>query len=278
MKSYQQRTYYELLDLPVNASADEIRIAYQRTCELSDAACLGRYELVAPNEVANVRERLREAVGFLTDPDLRAEYDRSLGPTRHEKPAPNRTTNPTQLSLVELLSPAAGWRSAPAHPSVSYFPRPTRPDSSVADGAFSYRTEPSEAAPRQPRTELKHAPLLAEQSAIASAEAALAQVSARAQRLRKPVKVPADADFNGELLRQVRESRGLALQQVSERTRVPLKHLENIEADRYRALPATVYLRGILVNLARELKLDPVRVVRSYIAVAGVGREGGERS
>jgi Helix-turn-helix domain/DnaJ domain len=77
-----------------------------------------------------------------------------------------------------------------------------------------------------------------------------------------------EAEFNGELLRQVRESHGLSLQQVSERTRITRIHLENVEADRYDRLPTTVYLRGILVNLARELRLDPARVSKSYLLVA----------
>ncbi|MFT3916244.1 MAG: helix-turn-helix domain-containing protein [Anaeromyxobacteraceae bacterium] len=42
-------------------------------------------------------------------------------------------------------------------------------------------------------------------------------------------------------------------------------HLENIEADRFSALPAPVYLRGILFGLARELRLDGQRVARSYL-------------
>ena len=66
--------------------------------------------------------------------------------------------------------------------------------------------------------------------------------------------------------------RGLApaggLQQVADRTRISSRHLENVEADRYGALPAPVYLRGILMNLARELGLDPLRVSRSYLALA----------
>lgn len=77
--------------------------------------------------------------------------------------------------------------------------------------------------------------------------------------------IPADAEFNGELLRRVRESYGLSLQQVAERTRITRIHLENVEADRYDRLPATVYLRGILVNLARELRLDPARVSKTYL-------------
>ena len=88
----------------------------------------------------------------------------------------------------------------------------------------------------------------------------------RAGKLR--VDIPADAEFNGELLRRVRESYGLSLQQVAERTRITRIHLENVEADRYDRLPATVYLRGILVNLARELRLDPARVSKTYLLAA----------
>jgi cytoskeletal protein RodZ len=66
----------------------------------------------------------------------------------------------------------------------------------------------------------------------------------------------------------VREASGLSLEQVAERTRITRIHLENVEADRYDHLPATVYLRGILVNLARELRLDPARVSKSYLLTA----------
>jgi ribosome-binding protein aMBF1 (putative translation factor) len=116
---------------------------------------------------------------------------------------------------------------------------------------------------------LEEAQQLAQESAIATAEAALAQVHAKAREPRpKPIELPPHTEFNGELLRRVRESRGLTLQQLAERTRISTKHLENVEADRYAALPATVYLRGILMNIARELVLDPLRVSRSYLALA----------
>ncbi|NPC82413.1 helix-turn-helix domain-containing protein, partial [Pyxidicoccus fallax] len=119
--------------------------------------------------------------------------------------------------------------------------------------------------------QLGDAQVIAQDSAIATAEAALAQVAARVRepqpRPRLP-DIPPDAEFNGELLRRVREARGQSLQQVADRTRITKAHLENVEADRYAALPAHVYLRGILMNLARELGLDPLRVSRSYLALA----------
>jgi hypothetical protein len=94
-------------------------------------------------------------------------------------------------------------------------------------------------------------------------------------RDRNRLDIPADAEFNGELLRLVRESYGLSLQQVAERTRITRIHLENVEADRYERLPATVYLRGILVNLARELRLDPARVSKTYLLAAQRGHVRG---
>lgn len=124
-----------------------------------------------------------------------------------------------------------------------------------------------------PSRELENAPQMAEESAIATAEAAMAQVSAKVRdaAVSRPraLEISKDAPFNGELLRRVRESKGLSLAQVADRTRISKSHLENIEADRYEPLPATVYLRGMLASLARELGLDQQRVAKSYIALVG---------
>lgn len=91
----------------------------------------------------------------------------------------------------------------------------------------------------------------------------------------KPFELPPGAEFNGDLLRQVRMARGVSLAQLAEKTRISLRHLENVETDRYDALPASVYLRGILISLARELGLDGSRVVRSYLAFVEAGRSKG---
>ncbi len=78
--------------------------------------------------------------------------------------------------------------------------------------------------------------------------------------------MPEGVEFNGDMLRQVRMARGMSLIQLAERTRIGLKHLENIEHDRYELLPASVYLRGYLMSLSRELGLDGIVVTKSYLA------------
>ncbi len=83
----------------------------------------------------------------------------------------------------------------------------------------------------------------------------------------KPTPLVNEVVWTGSALREAREARGVTLQQLADSTRVLRRHLENVEADRYAELPAAVYLRGILMAVARELRLDAQKVARSYLAV-----------
>ena len=96
-------------------------------------------------------------------------------------------------------------------------------------------------------------------------------------RAGKALVLPEGAPFTGDVLRRAREARGLGVPQICERTKISRHHLENIEADRYDKLPAPVYLRGILMALARELRLDGQKVARSYLELAAAGAAGRER-
>ena len=74
-----------------------------------------------------------------------------------------------------------------------------------------------------------------------------------------------------QLLPTLREARGISLDQLSARIKVTRHHIENIEADRFESLPAPVYLRGILLSLSRELRLDGQKVARSYLERVSAG-------
>lgn len=74
-----------------------------------------------------------------------------------------------------------------------------------------------------------------------------------------------DTDYTGPLLRAVRESQGVSLRDVSSRTKVGLPYLEAIESDDFAALPAPVYVRGFVTEIAKTLKLDASQVARTYV-------------
>jgi flagellar biosynthesis protein FlhG len=74
-----------------------------------------------------------------------------------------------------------------------------------------------------------------------------------------------ETEFTGALLRKVRESHGIDLAEVASSTKISLAHLSAIEDERYDDLPAEVYVRGFVQQIARQLKLDPAQVVKTYM-------------
>jgi DNA-binding transcriptional regulator YiaG len=393
MKHFEQQSYYELLEVPVTASEDQILDAYARAMETYSPDSIAVYTLAEPEQLEALRQRLTQAMEVLCALEQRIEYDRKIGVTRSpeelarlraeslrraaEAPAGNAPANgageapvaqepraaqpplelqassaaeeeeeekeeePLEGELVPEVEPEAAPVTsnaaapsepaavpaepvAPGPPAVPVPPVAARPVAtsraltpaplgglkpaiharpiapmarhasnvppplpsrngvirpSVRTEAESQRRAEAEAPRAVPPPsarplngkQLGEAPVLAEASAIATAESALAQVSLKARdsrtRLKTVVDIPSDAEFNGELLRRIREGRNLSLQMLADRTRISSRHVENIEADRYDSLPADVYLRGMLMSIARELGLDPLRVSRSYMGL-----------
>jgi cytoskeleton protein RodZ len=66
----------------------------------------------------------------------------------------------------------------------------------------------------------------------------------------------------GGSLRAARERMGLSLAEVASRTRVPLRHLEAIEAGDYSGLPSHTYATGFVKAYARAVGADEVALTR----------------
>jgi flagellar biosynthesis protein FlhG len=77
--------------------------------------------------------------------------------------------------------------------------------------------------------------------------------------------INAETEFTGRLLAKVRESRGVEIEEIAKATKISISHLKAIEADAFSELPALVYTRGFVQELAKYLKLDPAQVVKTYV-------------
>ena len=60
----------------------------------------------------------------------------------------------------------------------------------------------------------------------------------------------------GTLLKETRESQGLTIEQVAQKTKIHAHKLSAIENSDYKTLPAKVFVKGLIRSYARELKLD----------------------
>ena len=65
----------------------------------------------------------------------------------------------------------------------------------------------------------------------------------------------------GERLRAAREEAGYDLEQVAAETRIPLRHLESIEAGQFGALPSRTYAVGFSRTYARTVGLDEREII-----------------
>jgi len=82
---------------------------------------------------------------------------------------------------------------------------------------------------------------------------------------RAPVVVLPDP-VTGPDLKRFRESRGISLRDIATASKVGIRYLEYIEAERREVLPAPVYLRGFVQEYARAVGLDPRPTAESYVA------------
>ncbi len=267
MKPLAQQTLYEILEVRPDATTVDIGAAYEKARALYGPGSIATYTLLAPDEAELLMARLEEARATLLDAPARARYDE-------------------RIAALAAAAPAAPWAPPPAPapaPSIQLLPPPPEEDEedegSRDEGLLPAPEHAAAAAPERggfaPTPAPRPTPIRLEREVSRPGVTPL-PVAARAPPAeQRPAHVPDASAWTGEILRSVREARGISIQQISDRTKVVRHHIENIEADRFGLLPAPVYLRGILLGVARELRLDGQKVARSYLERMAAASGGG---
>lgn len=73
----------------------------------------------------------------------------------------------------------------------------------------------------------------------------------------------------GEFFRQVRETKGLTLDEVAVKTRIHPEYLKALEESNYAKLPEQVFAKGFVRSYARSLGLDEDDAMRRFTVSAG---------
>jgi len=88
---------------------------------------------------------------------------------------------------------------------------------------------------------------------------------------------PADATI-GVRLRQLREQKGLELQQVSEETRISTSNLIAIEEEIYDKLPADIFIRGLVTIYGNFLDIDGSEAAKNFLGERDRQQPKGKKS
>jgi curved DNA-binding protein CbpA len=71
----REKNYYEVLEVPVDASMDEIQHGYIRARNAYSTDSLALYSLMSQDECDNILEVIEEAYVIVSDPEKRRRYD-----------------------------------------------------------------------------------------------------------------------------------------------------------------------------------------------------------
>jgi len=68
----------------------------------------------------------------------------------------------------------------------------------------------------------------------------------------------------GEILKKVREAKGISLESIAAEIKIPIYYLRAIETGDWEKLPASAYVKGYLRLYANYLGLSPERIIAQY--------------
>lgn len=77
--------------------------------------------------------------------------------------------------------------------------------------------------------------------------------------------IRATENFDGPMLTRIRQYKRINIDQMSQETRISKTYLTALESDDFSALPAPVFVRGFVVQVARILGLDDKKVADAYM-------------
>lgn len=70
----------------------------------------------------------------------------------------------------------------------------------------------------------------------------------------------------GQILKRVREEKGISIEEVSNQTKVHHRVIEALESDNFKELPAPVYVKSFIKHYAKFLELDSEELVKRYMS------------
>lgn len=228
MISNDLKNYYEVLEIPHNAKAEDIYYSYQRAKAAYSNDSLALYSLISAEECRNILNLVEEAYTILSDPSKRKMYDEARGFNQQNTIdySPNLFYQGTKDNFIKS-------------PSLNSFPK-----------AEVQKGQNGETIPSASMNKL-----------VAQQRFSLDYVVNEDFEKEIEEKV----EFSGEFLQKIREYKNITIERLADMTKVSPMNLRYIEAENFSKLPAPVYVRGFVFQYAKCLKLKPEVVANSFV-------------
>jgi curved DNA-binding protein CbpA len=260
------QTFYEILEVPASASQEEIVRAFQRAKATYSGSSPALYSVFSKDEAEELLRLINEAYTVLSNATTRRAYDQQLFDTARKAAGGSQGALPAEehhdglhrinanddsfnaipsADTLESFQSQAD-RGASAYGNIAHVPRRMDLDD-VSSGTVKKSGSSSKPAvatnPNLGRTRFSEF----EKDSVVEKEIAEQDV------------------FDGTFLQRIRIYKRVSLDQICEFSRVGRHYVVAIENNDFHALPAPVFVRGFVMQLARILDLDEKRVADSFI-------------
>ncbi len=240
----EQTNYYEILEIAPDATPGEIHKAYHRARQTYSADNPALYSMFSPDEAKELLRLIDEAYNILGNQSTRQSYDSSMNGRSAPPAAVSASNNYAQSTTSNTKSAAR-----PAPPIVQSL-SPAIDD--TAHGGFSANTR---AAPRPAMPAGTGRTLLSTFKLDDTFESEITSAT----------------EFDGGFLQRIRLYKNISIDKMSDATRISRAYLMAVETNDYKSLPAAVFVRGFIVQIARQLGIDDVKSAASYMKLFKAG-------
>jgi curved DNA-binding protein CbpA len=254
------KNYYEILEVPYNASQDDIRAGYMRSKNAYSGDGAALYSVLTNDECAEMLDLIETAYSVLSVPYKRREYDeiRGFKTTRtsfatldnHEYGLPQARNG---HSLAQISSPKSAAPQMQNFSSASIHSNGQESNHNHHHESLSYQTEDDDFRINRKEAEVSKTAAQKRFQLDYKKDHSLEQEIENA------------LEFTGEFLKKIREYKNVTIERMSDLTRISKTYIRQIELDDYSKLPAFAYVRGFVYQYAKSLKLNPDLVAKSYL-------------
>lgn len=202
---FEGKTLYDILEVSLDASPHEIRVAYEKAKMAYSPSSPALYTIFSEEETQELNRLLEMAYNVLSHPGRRLEYDKTIEKTR-----------PQTTSTTAISDESSTQQTSSTEKSTDDSTRHSVFGSYVYDEDFE-------------------------------------------------AKILNATEIDGSFLQKIRHYKNITLDQLSEKSKISKTYILAIESHDFDSLPAKVFVRGFVVQLAKLLELDEQKVANMYM-------------
>ncbi|MGE3260508.1 MAG: helix-turn-helix domain-containing protein [Bacteriovoracia bacterium] len=257
MISKNKQSYYEILDVSLNANPEIIRMAYIRAKNAYNRDSLAAYSLFDREESKNILAEIEEAYTILSDSEKRRKYDESHGIVSSETvyDAYHRGNHAVAAFSRESMANQLGGGDG-----FQFEDDPFRKPIEKQLAEARANETPMRAGEPSPIERLR----AAQENAVNPKNF---QLTPRHHETNPEMeeRIAGLQNVNGAFLKAVREYKHVTVDEVMNIIKISKNYLNALETDDVTKLPASVFVRGFVIQYAKALKLDHEKVANAYM-------------